>query len=409
MTEVALVPPPTQSSRIVSMDQFRGYTVLGMFLVSYLEEFHSVHDTFKHNEYYFSYADTIMPAFIFAVGFSFRLTILKRIAQLGKLKTYLSYIKRSLALCLISMILFGIGTKIDSFQEFYLNPQVQLHPREYLHYLQTPREQLNAELIKNQLRTPLMQAEQWKLSEGTTLTAAQLEAIDSRVTEQYKLFIDSYEKFRTYNDYQQAVQQAELQENLQRNIDTGKLTLEQLDPEQRELLHSTITFPEYTSAPFFFARCRNIAALLFKSHLWETLSIIGITQLLILPFIRFPFWIRFIVMLMFGVSHVWMTYAFNWQFLWGYTENFNYLNPNHGLNNWMGAWFETGNDRSWDGGCFGIFSWAVVMLAGSLSYDIIAGKLSRTNARKLALCGCCFLGRLCLLLFNPVCTTHPRL
>jgi hypothetical protein len=41
----------------------------------------AVHAVLKHNDTFFSYADSIMPSFIFAVGFSYRLTILKRLPQ----------------------------------------------------------------------------------------------------------------------------------------------------------------------------------------------------------------------------------------------------------------------------------------------------------------------------------------
>src|SRR5438270_13645574 len=73
---------PTRA-RIVSLDQFRGYTVAGMILVNFLGDYPFVPDVLKHHDTYFSYADTIMPAFHFAVGFALRLTLLKRIATVG--------------------------------------------------------------------------------------------------------------------------------------------------------------------------------------------------------------------------------------------------------------------------------------------------------------------------------------
>ena len=71
--------------RIVSMDQFRGYTVAGMFVVNFLGGYAAVHEVMKHHNGhpYFSYADTIMPSFMFAAGFSYRLTALRRLAQIG--------------------------------------------------------------------------------------------------------------------------------------------------------------------------------------------------------------------------------------------------------------------------------------------------------------------------------------
>jgi predicted acyltransferase len=69
----------TQASRrIVSLDQFRGYTVAGMLLVNFIGGFTAVPAIFKHHNTYCSYADTIMPQFFFAVGFAYRLTFLRR-------------------------------------------------------------------------------------------------------------------------------------------------------------------------------------------------------------------------------------------------------------------------------------------------------------------------------------------
>ena len=75
----------TSPSRIVSMDQFRGYTVAGMFLVNFVGGLQAFPEVLKHHNGhpYFSYADTIMPSFLFAAGFSYRLTTLRRLGQQG--------------------------------------------------------------------------------------------------------------------------------------------------------------------------------------------------------------------------------------------------------------------------------------------------------------------------------------
>jgi hypothetical protein len=66
-----------EAGRIVSMDQFRGYTVAGMCLVNFLGGYAAIHPVLKHNNNYFSYADSIMPGFLFACGFSYRLSALR--------------------------------------------------------------------------------------------------------------------------------------------------------------------------------------------------------------------------------------------------------------------------------------------------------------------------------------------
>src|SRR5262245_35498996 len=94
-----------QRSRIVSLDQFRGYTVAGMIVVNFLGSFLCVPAVLKHNNTYFSYADSIMPAFHFAVGFALRLVLLNRIAAVGAGRAYRSIVRRCFGLILLSTIL----------------------------------------------------------------------------------------------------------------------------------------------------------------------------------------------------------------------------------------------------------------------------------------------------------------
>src|SRR5262249_1173024 len=61
-----------------------------------------------HNGHpYFSYADTIMPSFLFAAGFSYRLSTLRRLEKLGPRRTYGHVVLRSLGLILISLVMFA--------------------------------------------------------------------------------------------------------------------------------------------------------------------------------------------------------------------------------------------------------------------------------------------------------------
>jgi hypothetical protein len=93
------------------MDQFRGYTVAGMFLVNFVGGLLAFPEVLKHHNGhpYFSYADTIMPSFMFAAGFSYRLTTLRRLTQQGPARTYGHIIIRSLALVLISLVMYANG------------------------------------------------------------------------------------------------------------------------------------------------------------------------------------------------------------------------------------------------------------------------------------------------------------
>ena len=73
--------PSTVPARIESLDQFRGYTVVGMLFVNFLGGYQVVPAVLKHHNTYCSYADTIMPQFFFAVGFAYRLTFLSAVRR----------------------------------------------------------------------------------------------------------------------------------------------------------------------------------------------------------------------------------------------------------------------------------------------------------------------------------------
>lgn len=103
--------------RLSSLDQFRGYTVAGMFLVNYIGGFAAVHELFKHNKTYCSYADTIMPQFFFAVGFALRLTLLRRIASEGAGPAYRRALRRLLTLLIIGVLVHGVGRPAGSWAE----------------------------------------------------------------------------------------------------------------------------------------------------------------------------------------------------------------------------------------------------------------------------------------------------
>lgn len=91
--------------RLHSLDQFRGYTVAGMFLVNFLGGFAAIHPLLKHHNTYCSYADTIMPQFFFAVGFALRL------AHPRPWKI----VKRALGLILVGAVVYHLDGKYTTF------------------------------------------------------------------------------------------------------------------------------------------------------------------------------------------------------------------------------------------------------------------------------------------------------
>lgn len=273
------------SDRVLSLDQFRGYTILGMILVNFIGYFDEIHLVFRHNDNYFSFADSIMPAFHLAVGFSYRLTMLRRLAlaNASLWSVWWSYLKRSLTLVFIGVLFFGIGGGFRSWSQFSEMPSVP----------------------------------------GTA--SAPLES-----------------------------------------------KTESSESESSSLEQSAPT-PPFSET--FAAQWRHWLAGTLKSHMWNTLAIIGVTQIVILPFVASSFRTRILAMFGFALGHALLTNWFNWGFVVG--------DPN----NWMVQLWGTGSMSSWDGGFFGPLSWAMVMLAGTLAYDIVSANSARQAASKLLLSG----------------------
>ncbi len=108
------------SPRLISLDQFRGYTVAAMFLVNFVGSYAAVAaflPTLKHWNNHCSFADTVMPQFFFAVGFSFRLSYLKRRENLGAGQANLRILRRILGLLLVALIIHQLDGRYGSWQE----------------------------------------------------------------------------------------------------------------------------------------------------------------------------------------------------------------------------------------------------------------------------------------------------
>ncbi|TWU14072.1 hypothetical protein CA54_29140 [Symmachiella macrocystis] len=250
--------------RVDSMDQFRGFTVLSMFIVNFAH-FQAISPFWKHNDNYVTFADWIMPGFIFAVGFSYRLTILKRLEKFSAMTTYSTYFRRSLALILVSLMLYGFGGDFKRWSDFSAEETIQV---------------TNAE--------------------------GQMEEVQVNKTFQFVMR-------------------------------------------------------------------------LIKSNLWEVLSIIAVCQIFVMPVIAAGPLIRFVVMLGCLGAHVLISVWFNWAFVHGDQTN------------WMVQLWHTGGNRCWDGGFFGIMSWSVAMLAGSLVYDILASNTRKNAGGKIFLFAAVFM------------------
>jgi predicted acyltransferase len=108
---------PTPARRIASLDQFRGYTVAGMLLVNFLSGYKAVPAVLGHHNNYCSYADTIMPQFFFAVGFSYRLTFLRRLTKSGAPAAVASVLKRNLGLFLVGFVLYHLDGSVETWAQ----------------------------------------------------------------------------------------------------------------------------------------------------------------------------------------------------------------------------------------------------------------------------------------------------
>jgi predicted acyltransferase len=104
-------------SRIASLDQYRGYTVLGMFFVNFASHFLAVPAIFRHHHTWCSYADTIMPQFFFAVGFAYRLTLTRRLETAGRWAAYGRTLRRNLGLILLGLVIHGLDGGAKAWDE----------------------------------------------------------------------------------------------------------------------------------------------------------------------------------------------------------------------------------------------------------------------------------------------------
>jgi len=106
------------SQRLASLDQFRGFTVAAMLLVNYFGSFKVCPQLFKHTNDYCSYADTIMPQFMFAVGFALRLSFGRRMQSEGSAAAYGRMVRRLLGLVLVSLVVYTVSPLAETWEQY---------------------------------------------------------------------------------------------------------------------------------------------------------------------------------------------------------------------------------------------------------------------------------------------------
>ncbi len=286
-----------------------------MCLANFLAPFAAIHSVLKHNDTYFSYADTIMPGFLFVVGFAFRLTYLKRRSVRGRWPTALAYVRRSGKLLLLSLVVYFFVGDIPR----WFN--IREMPAEFMPAAGESGATTSSEKTADR-ELPPFEGHRNLSSSASPLPSS---AVSSAV-----------ERLRAWN---------------------------------------ALSWPERLCVHW-----RVLSAKLVKSELWETLAIIGATQLVVLPWIGSPFWLRLFAMAVLGAAHGLLSYWIAWDFLYGINGN------------WLSQAWMTGRDQGWDGGIFGPINWAVVMLGGTLAYDLVAASTSpRWALARLAVWGLAFM------------------
>ena len=112
---------PAKPARLTSLDQFRGYTMFGMLLVNFLGGYKVCPYILRHHHDYCSYADTIMPQFLFAAGFAMRLSLGRRL-EAGGIMPWGRAIRRVLGLALVAILWYGFCDYPNIFRQFREQP-----------------------------------------------------------------------------------------------------------------------------------------------------------------------------------------------------------------------------------------------------------------------------------------------
>ncbi len=304
------------------MDQFRGYTVAGMFIVNFVGGLSAFPEVLKHHNGlpYFSYADTIMPSFMFAAGFSYRLSALRRFAQIGVLKAYRHFVVRSLALVLLSLVMFG-GEDVE-FKRWSSDLRLVSSAKDASGL---PREGKNLIVVAD---------------------------------------VDKVLHFRSFNGDGKMVVDADETSMPEKagQIDELKRQLEGYWPPHELAENERERLVEAAEAVVGSTRTSvwRVVGMLLKANMWEVLAIIGVVQIMLLPVIAASMRVRTIACIGCALIHLLISHSFNFFFVYG--------KPN-----WMDqhVWGLTG-DGAWDGGFFGVIGWAIPMLLGTIVYDIMS-------------------------------------
>ncbi len=95
-----------KKKRLLSIDVFKGITILLMVFVNTLSIFNNVPAWTKHPvDYGLTYVDFIAPFFVFMMALNFKSSFLKRVKKNGKAKTYFHSIERNLLFIFLGLLI----------------------------------------------------------------------------------------------------------------------------------------------------------------------------------------------------------------------------------------------------------------------------------------------------------------
>lgn len=94
--------------RLQSLDQFRGWAIVGMIAVNFLGRFEVTPAFLKHWKVGFTFADSIMPMFLFAAGAGMYMSFRRHVEHNGLCSARLAVGKRCFFLLLIAIVLYGV-------------------------------------------------------------------------------------------------------------------------------------------------------------------------------------------------------------------------------------------------------------------------------------------------------------
>ncbi len=106
--------------RLQSLDQFRGWAIVGMIAVNFLGRFAVTPAFLKHWRVGFTFADSIMPMFLFAAGMGMFMSFRRQAESDGSRSARLAVVKRCFFLLLIGVVLYGVPGIFEKGIVFFL-------------------------------------------------------------------------------------------------------------------------------------------------------------------------------------------------------------------------------------------------------------------------------------------------